>query len=71
MSLFAMSALLPGLASAAKSAPKVLIYSGSTGFRHDSIPAADEAIKAIGTKLGYGVDVSEDPQVFTKENLAQ
>jgi type 1 glutamine amidotransferase len=62
---------LPGLAAAAKPAEKVLVYSGSTGFRHDSIPAADEAIKAIGTKLGYTVDVSEDPQVFTKENLAQ
>jgi type 1 glutamine amidotransferase len=71
LTLLACASLLPGLAAAAKPANKVLIYSGSTGFRHDSIPAADTAIKAIGTKLGFTVDVSEDPQVFTKENLAQ
>ncbi|HTU66194.1 MAG TPA: ThuA domain-containing protein [Steroidobacteraceae bacterium] len=64
-------AVLPGLATAAKPAPKVLIFSGSTGFRHDSIPAADEAIKGIATKLGYAAHVSEDPAVFSKENLAQ
>jgi type 1 glutamine amidotransferase len=72
LGLFAACALaLPALPAAAKPARKVLVYSGSTGFRHDSIPAADEAIKAIGTKLGYTVDVSEDPQVFTKQTLAQ
>lgn len=71
LALLASCALLPGLAAAAKPARKVLIYSGSTGFRHDSIPAADAAIEAIGTKLGYGVDVSEDPAVFTRDNLAQ
>jgi type 1 glutamine amidotransferase len=70
LTLLACASLLPGLAVAAKPAKKILIYSGSTGFRHDSIPAADAAIKAIGTKLGFAVDVSEDPQVFTKENLA-
>jgi uncharacterized protein len=64
-------ALLPALACAAKAPAKVLIYSGSTGFRHDSIPAADEAISAIAKKLGYAADVSEDPAVFTKESLAQ
>ena len=71
LTLLACASLLPGLAAAAKPAKKILIYSGSTGFRHDSIPAADEAIKAIGTKLGFAVDVSEDPQVFTKDSLAQ
>jgi len=70
-SVMALAALLPGLSLAAKTAPKVLIYSGSTGFRHDSIPAADEAIRNIATKLGYAADVSEDPAVFTKESLAQ
>ena len=64
-------ALLAGPVFSAKGPAKVLIYSGSTGFRHDSIPAADEAIKGIATKLGYAADVSEDPAVFTKESLAQ
>jgi uncharacterized protein len=50
---------------------RVLVYSGSTGYRHESIPAAVEAMKAIGAKDGYAVDASEDPNVFTAENLAK
>jgi uncharacterized protein len=69
--LAAGACALPGLAAAAKAKAKILVYSGSTGFRHDSIPAADEALKALGAKLGYGVDVSEDPNVFSADNLAQ
>lgn len=49
---------------------KVLIYSGSTGFRHDSIPAGVEAMKAIATRLGYTFDATEDPEVFTPDKLA-
>ena len=48
---------------------RVLVYSGSTGYRHDSIPAAVEAIKALGAKAGYAVDATEDPEVFTAEKL--
>ena len=47
----------------------MLVYSGSTGYRHESIPAAVEALKSIGTKAGYVVDTSEDPEVFTAEKL--
>jgi type 1 glutamine amidotransferase len=50
---------------------KILVYSGSTGFRHDSIPAAVEALKAIGAKSGYTVDASEDPEVFSADKLKQ
>ena len=48
---------------------RVLVYSGSTGFRHDSIPAAVEALKSLGTKAGYTIDATEDPEVFTAEKL--
>jgi type 1 glutamine amidotransferase len=59
--------------SAATGATKghVLIYSGSTGYRHDSIPAGVEAMKSIVTKLGYEAEASEDPEVFTAEKLAR
>jgi type 1 glutamine amidotransferase len=50
---------------------RILVYSGSTGYRHDSIPAAVEALKAIGAKSGYMVDASEDPEVFSATNLKQ
>ena len=50
---------------------RVLVYSGSTGYRHASIPTSVAAVKAIAEKSGYVVDTSEDPEVFTAENLAK
>ncbi|HET9865097.1 MAG TPA: ThuA domain-containing protein [Steroidobacteraceae bacterium] len=61
---------LCGAAAAADKA-RVLIYSGSTGYRHESIPVAVTALKGIGEKSGYAVDTSEDPEVFTAGNLAK
>lgn len=55
------------LAAAGKGS--VLIYSGSTGYRHESIPAAVEAMKQIATRAGYTVDATEDPEVFTVAKL--
>jgi type 1 glutamine amidotransferase len=55
----------------AREKPQVLVYSGSTGYRHESIPAAVAAFKSVGEKSGYVVDASEDPAVFTAENLAK
>ncbi len=63
--------LIHPAAAASKGKGSILVYSGSTGFRHDSIPAAVEAMKSIGAKLGYAVDTSEDPNVFTADNLAK
>jgi len=64
LALATLGCSLPSIA-----ADKVLVYSGSTGFRHDSIPAGVEAVKAIATKAGYVVEATEDPEVFTKEKL--
>jgi type 1 glutamine amidotransferase len=55
----------------AKDKGRVLVYSGSTGYRHASIPAAVASIKALGEKAGYVIDTSEDPEVFTADNLAK
>src|SRR4029079_18486849 len=64
-----VAALACSVPSFAAEKAHVLIYSGSTGFRHDSIPAGVEAVKQIATKAGYVVEASEDPEVFTKEKL--
>jgi type 1 glutamine amidotransferase len=56
-------------ATAVAAEKRVLVYSGSTGYRHDSIPAAVEAVKSMGAKAGYIVDATEDPEVFTVEKL--
>jgi type 1 glutamine amidotransferase len=58
-------------AAFAKDKARVLVYSGSTGYRHESIPAAVASIKMLGEKAGYVIDSSEDPEVFTAENLAR
>ncbi len=66
-------ALFPGAFTANVNAAdqgRVLIYSGSTGYRHDSIPAGVEAMKAIVAKLGYAADATEDPSVFSTGKLA-
>lgn len=49
--------------------PHVLVFSKTTGFRHDSIPAAIEAIKKLGTEHGFKVDATEDSETFTDEKL--
>jgi uncharacterized protein len=55
----------------AMSAPaKILVYSGSTGYRHESIPAAVAAVKKLAEEAGYTADATEDPEVFTAEKLA-
>jgi type 1 glutamine amidotransferase len=66
----AAAAMLANTAAMAAEKTRVLIYSGSTGFRHDSIPAAVEAVKGIATKMGYDFDATEDPSIFTAEKLA-
>jgi type 1 glutamine amidotransferase len=47
----------------------ILIYSGTTGFRHDSIPAGVQALTAIARKRGLAVVASEDPAVFSAPSL--
>ncbi len=50
---------------------KVLVFSKTAAFRHDSIPQGIAAIQALGTANGFTVDASEDSTVFTDANLAQ
>ena len=39
----------------------VLLFSRTTGFRHDSIPAAIAALTELGAANGYTVEATEDP----------
>jgi type 1 glutamine amidotransferase len=47
----------------------ILIYSGTTGYRHDSIPAGVKAVTAIAKDRGLSVEASEDPNVFSADSL--
>ena len=71
--LLALLALLtPGLLSAA-SERRVLVYTknqvGHNLYVHANIPASVAALKQLGAENSFIVDVSDDPAVFTDQNL--
>src|SRR5215471_12183038 len=71
--LLAPSLLLMGDSAAQTIAPPfaVLVFSKTTGFRHDSIPDGIAAIRALGAEHGFRVDDTEDPERLTDAALAQ
>jgi type 1 glutamine amidotransferase len=50
---------------------KVLVFSKTAAFRHDSIPQGIAAIQTLGAQNGFTVDATEDATKFTDANLAQ
>jgi len=68
--LLAFAALMLGSGTAAaRGRPHVLIYSGSTGYRHASIEPGVAALKSLCAREGIAADASEDPNVFSDERL--
>ena len=49
--------------------PRVLVFTRTTGFRHDSIIAGAEAIVKLGERAAFVVDPTDDPADFNAENL--
>src|SRR5918995_1029199 len=72
-----LGSLLVGLGAAGQAAAqdnsltKVLVFSKTAGFRHDSIPQGIAAIQQLGTQNGFTVDATENAGAFTDANLAQ
>jgi type 1 glutamine amidotransferase len=56
-------------APAQPSSGAILIYSGTTGYRHDSIPDGIRAVRAIAARRGLKVVASEEPDVFSPNSL--
>src|SRR4051812_23314603 len=55
---------------------KVLVYTrnhvtNGKGFVHDNIACSVDAMKKMGAESGFDVDTSDDPTVFTPDNLKQ
>jgi hypothetical protein len=67
--LLILAFLIPAAAPAQPSGGAILIYSGTTGYRHESIPAGIDAVTAIAKRRGLAVIASEDPAVFSSANL--
>ena len=50
---------------------RLLIFSATTGYRHESIPAGVAAMRELGEADGFAVDATEDAAVFTPDKLAR
>ncbi|MFF5496488.1 ThuA domain-containing protein [Streptomyces aquilus] len=48
---------------------RVLVFSKTAGFRHDSIPEGIAAVRQLGETNGFTVDATEDAGAFTSRNL--
>lgn len=71
LSLIVPVALLAGLSacSSDKGPTKVLVFSKTAGFRHESILSGIEAIRKLGQQHNFEVDTTENAERFNEENL--
>ena len=68
--LFLLAFLIAAPSAAAqRETGSILIYSGTTGYRHESIPAGIKAVTAMAERRGLAVVASEDPAVFSASSL--
>ncbi len=64
---------LPGAAAPARhhDTGRVLVFSKTAGFRHDSIPDGIAALRELGNAGSLPVDATESADAFTPGNLAR
>ncbi|MFP4342153.1 MAG: ThuA domain-containing protein [Cyclobacteriaceae bacterium] len=55
--------------SSEKREAKVLVFSKTEGFRHESIEPGIEAIKSLGDQHDFTVEATEDAGIFTDDQL--
>jgi len=48
---------------------RVLVFSKTAGFRHDSIPAGITSIRSLGRANGFSVSATDDASTFTRKRL--
>ncbi len=67
--LFAMAGIAVSVPVQAQVKPRVLVFSKTAGFRHDSIESGIEAIKKLGDANGFTVEATEDAALFNEASL--
>src|SRR5690606_7095846 len=67
--VFGVVILLGVSCSTKKETRRVLVFSKTAGYRHESIAAGIAAIKKMGDEKGFLVDTTEDAHQFNEENL--
>ena len=68
--LFAVALWLIACVPASPQGYRVLVFSKTSGFRHDSIPRGIELIRSLGASHGFAVESTEDASRFTRRALA-
>jgi type 1 glutamine amidotransferase len=68
LALSALWLAAPGLGQS-EATMRVLVFTRTTGFRHDSIPAGVAALQELGATHGVAVDHTEDAGRFTDAGL--
>lgn len=63
--------LWAGLPAALAAELRILVFSKTAEFRHDSIPTAIATIQSLAAAHGMFVDATEDGSLFTTANLQQ
>jgi type 1 glutamine amidotransferase len=53
----------------APAVPALLVFSRTTGYRHDSIPAGIAALSSVASERGFSLSASEDAAVFSDSGL--
>jgi len=74
LTLAAVFALVVGASSPAASTPsglRILVFSKTAGFRHDSIPTAVQAVHELGAQIGMRVDGTEDASALSYPRLGR
>ena len=62
--------VLPTTAAAPVATPgRILVFTRTTGFRHDSIPTAVALLRSLAAESGLQVEHSEDASLFRDDNL--
>lgn len=51
--------------------PKILVFSKTAGFQHQSIPAGIQAIQQLGVENGFEVDTTANSNMFREDSLKQ
>lgn len=72
--LLTVSAVQAGGSGAGDPEPgamRVLVFSKTAGYRHDSIPDGIACIAALGRDHGFAVEATENGAAFNDENLAR
>src|ERR671914_95722 len=67
----ALAGSVPAATTEAAPHPRILAFTKTAGFRHESIPVALRAVRELGAQAGLAVDSTEDARAFSDRNLAR